>query len=232
MRSSHDNTDRNDQPTNSISLNRAIDCLNKCIILCDASNNDQKRNYLDTARVLLAYVWLEQNNPTQVINLADQMLNGKPLSSDDKNVYVTSMRQRATMRLYAFEALSLMGRPGEARNYLTNDPELKLLGDDCNSSLAAQLISVDMTKKKQLNQGELKRMNHAKAAIQIFSANANLATGNVDSAGNEARSACAILASDDEGMNGVRGAAHTTLIESLICGGKVTEAVKVAKSLK
>ncbi len=232
MCSSLDNTDRNDQSTNSISLNRAIDCLNQCMILCYESHDDQKRNYLDTARVLLAYVWLEQNNPTQVLNLADQMLNGKPLSSDDKNVYMTSMRQRATMRLYAFEALSLMGRSTEAKNYL-HDPELKLPdGDDCNSSLAAQLISVDMTKKKQLNQGELKRMNHAKAAIQIFSANANLATGNVDSAGNEARSACAILANDDEGMNDARGAAHTTLIESLIYDGKVSEAVKVAKSLK
>jgi hypothetical protein len=205
--------------------------LNQCIILCNASNDEQRRDYLDTARVLLAYVWLEKNSPTQVVHLADQMLNGKPLSStEDKNVYVNSMRQRATMRLYACEALSLMGHPSEAQNYLS-DPELNLLDNDCNTLLAAQLTSVDMTKKKQLNQGELKRMNHAKASIQISSANANLATGNVESAEKEARSACVILANDEEG-NVLRVAAQKTLVESLICGGKVSEAVKVAKSLK
>lgn len=232
LNSTFESQNRTESASHSLSLSRAFDCLNRCIILCsDDDDDDQKRGYLEAARVLLAYVSLEQSNPSQVINLAEVMFKEKPLSSlDDKRLRKISLRRRATMRLYACEALSMMGISNEGEHYLNNpDPNNS---DSFNpSTLAAHLAAIDTTKKRQLNQAQLKRLNRATASIQLFSSNVNLVSQNVGNAEEEARSACSVLV-DEAGMNDLKDAANNSLIQALVCGGKVAEAVKVAKGLK
>jgi hypothetical protein len=292
-----------DMAFNLQSLTRAVECLNQCIILCSGdsdndsdnkeghmnkntntnantntnyhTNNDRKKGYyLESARVLLAYVLLELNKPSEVIKIAELMLKKeKPLYSsnsagtgaitrrNDRNgrrdYCINSLRRRATMRMYACEALYMLGNPSEGLHYLNDDFTLNHDGDTTSGSssnsientclLAAHLATVNVpqnTKKQlKLNQDEIKRLKHAKASIQISASMSNLSLGNIGKAEEEAHSACNIL-HNETGMNAnmnananvntrnLKDAAYSSLIQSLICGGKIADAVQVARNLK
>jgi len=140
---------------------------------------DLKESCRESARVALAYVWMELNNPATVMRLADQVLNAPPLNhriststtttttpsttpptsfspsevnhSTDNNVAATptivettnnnstkeiesvaSRRRRATMRIYACEALCMLGNSTRALQYLLvhSSSEVKIPPDD------------------------------------------------------------------------------------------------------
>lgn len=191
---------------------------------------------MESARVLLAYVWIELNNPSQVVQLAEVMLKEKPLcsSKNSKNHSGISLRRRATMRMYACEALCMLGIPSEGLNYLNSDSEPKNVDTDSGNNvneLAAQLARVDIMRKKRLNQGEIKRLKHAKASIQISTAMTKLSLNDVSKAQDDAQSACSML-HNEVGMKELKANAYSSLIQSLICGGKIAEAAQLARNLK
>lgn len=233
INSSSDKTNSNEiMPANSLSLNRAIDCLNKCIILC-TTNGTNNHRYLEAARVLLAYIWLEKNNPSQVIQLADLVLKEEtPSSVDDKNFFMISQRRRATIRMYACEALSMMGMANESLKYINDLDSMKESDNDQDLSLiVSHLAGIDASKMKNLNQDEKKRITHAKVSIQIAKANTQLITGDFEHSIQESQSACNNIV-DEIGMSSLKSAARSSLIQSLICSGKITEAIKEAEALK
>merc|ERR1740136_449642 len=62
-------------------LPRALDCLNRCLRLCAKHSPTSPPPpppiddpYRESARVALAYVWMELNNPAPVVRLADRVL--------------------------------------------------------------------------------------------------------------------------------------------------------------
>ncbi len=230
---------------NTHSLSRAVDCLNRCILCCSCdgnkSDNGGKKVYLESARVLLAYVWMELNNPSQVIHVAEVMLNEKPLPSHNGESYcVKSLRRRATMQMYASEAYRMSGIPSDAMRYLNLFVSEQCGGGGSGSGsgsdfedLTAHLAAVDVKVKDndQLAPSAMKRLRHARASIKISTAMTNLSLGDVQKARVESQSVFDSL-SNGAGMNDLKSAATSSLIQSLICEGRVSEAVQIAKNLK
>lgn len=103
-------------------LTTAVTCLTRCMALCQESpfpSSDMKKKILESARVSLAFVWLELNNPAPVACLADAVLREElPTNQSDRTI---SQRLRATIRLYACEAMTLMGNPRGGLKYLPDD---------------------------------------------------------------------------------------------------------------
>jgi hypothetical protein len=201
------------------------------VILCSA-NDERHKRYLESATVFLAYSWLEQNNPLQVINLADSLLKEESLSSESNQFSVQSRRRRATMRMYACEAFSMLGMADKGLRYLRDDNDSNSPSDEHTHLLASHLASVVQSKKKQLSQSEFKRLNNAKAAVQLSSSMSYLSLGNVDMAQNKARSACSFTSHSNAPVDQTYLSAQSVLVQSLICGGSVSEALEVAKTLK
>lgn len=114
--------------TSSNPLSRALYSLNRCISLINenfehntfegSSNSDVE----ETAKVALAYVWLELNEPLSVVQIANTVLQTQPFSNcedqDDDKKIPESLRRRLTLRLYACEAMHILGNPEKARIFL------------------------------------------------------------------------------------------------------------------
>ena len=69
---------------------------------------------LESARVSLAYVWLEMNNLHSVIRLSELVLSESPISAFDGRTEDTfecpaSQKRRTTVRMYACEAMRKLG---------------------------------------------------------------------------------------------------------------------------
>lgn len=109
---------------------KGIECLNNCISLCIQKPNDYV-SCLESARVALAYIWMEVGNPVAVLQLANEVLD-IPIPEkeiDDIEVQLSNQR-RATMRLYAFEAMCLIGDANSGFKFLSRgDKEEDLLSD-------------------------------------------------------------------------------------------------------
>lgn len=102
-------------------LPTAVTHLTKCMALCHEIPypSDIHKRMLESARVSLAFVWLELNNPAPVACLADAVLREElPTNDSDRAI---SQRLRATIRLYACEAMTLMGNPRGGLKYLPDD---------------------------------------------------------------------------------------------------------------
>mmetsp|Transcript_10791 Transcript_10791/g.13655 ORF Transcript_10791/g.13655 Transcript_10791/m.13655 type:complete len:230 (+) Transcript_10791:71-760(+) len=224
---------------NTHSLSRAVDCLNQCILCCssdgDKNGDEMKKGYLESARVSLAYVWMELNNPSQVITLAEVMLNEKPLfSADGKNHCVISLRRRATMRMYAFEAYQMSGIPSDAMRCL--DAFVSEQGGGSNSGgeeLAAHLAAINVKGRdnEQLTHNAMTRLKRAKASVQLSTAMTKLSLGDIERAREEAQTAFESL-SHEPGMSDMKRAACSSLIQALIYEGKLWKAAQIARNLK
>ncbi len=103
-------------------LSKALSYVTKCIALCHKGHQKPSHyiRLLEPARVSLAYIWMELNNPAPVTRLADLVL-GEPLPEDDDEKKMESQGLRATIRMYACEAMSLMGNPKGGLKYLSSD---------------------------------------------------------------------------------------------------------------
>lgn len=98
---------------------KGIECLNKCISLCIRKQNEYT-SCLESARVALAYIWMEVGNPVSTLQLANEVLNEPVVEKDAENVDVQRSKQRrATMRLYASEAICLIGDANSSFKFLT-----------------------------------------------------------------------------------------------------------------
>lgn len=219
------------------SLHGAVECLNQCILLCaidgDNANQNQIRELIESSRVLLAYVWLELNEPNQVIHLADLTAKDDPLPCrSGKGQCVFSLRRQATMRMYACEACSMLGIPsGDLALLYDNDAEFNAVmkGKD---SVATDLSAIDLTNKhRQSVDSEVKKLHNATASLQISSAMSKLSLNDVDNALELTHYVCRKLTSEAE-SNDLKHDAFSSLIQSLVCGGRIAEAVQLAKSLK
>lgn len=102
-------------------LPTAVTYLTRCMALCHElpKQSDFCKRILESARVSLAFVWLELNNPASVVCLADVVLS-EELPTEQSELAI-SQRHRATIRLYACEAMSLMGNPKGGLKYLPDD---------------------------------------------------------------------------------------------------------------
>lgn len=102
-------------------LPTAVTCLTTCMALCHESTSpsDSHKRILESARVSLAFVSLELNNPAPVTCLADAVLREDlPTTESHRTI---SKRLRATIRLYACEAMTLMGNPRGGLKYLPDE---------------------------------------------------------------------------------------------------------------
>ena len=166
---------------------------------------------------------MELNNPNQVIQLAECMLRDEPLFSNDGKTHCgISLRRRATMRMYVREAIHMLGISENGFEFL-NDT-------DAIDSTAAHLAMINLKKKRPLSKSEVKRLNNAKASIHATSAITELNLGNVEKARSEAQSALNI--STEIGIDTIRHASQSSLIQALIHSGKIDEAVELAHNLK
>lgn len=99
---------------------KGIECLNNCISLCIRKPNEYI-SCLESARVALAYIWMEAGNPVSALRLANEVLNEPVMKKemDDEDVMLSNQR-RATMRLYASEAMCLIGDAYSGFKFLSN----------------------------------------------------------------------------------------------------------------
>lgn len=98
---------------------KGIECLNKCISLCIRKQNEYT-SCLESARVALAYIWMEVGNPVSTLQLANEVLNEPIVEKEVENENVQlSKQRRATMRLYASEAMCLIGDANSSFKFLT-----------------------------------------------------------------------------------------------------------------
>jgi len=114
--------------TSSNPLSRALYSLNRCISLINESfehntfEGSSNSDVEETAKVALAYVWLELNEPLSVVQIANTVLQTQPFSNcedqDDDKKIPESLRRRLTLRLYACEAMHILGNPEKARIFL------------------------------------------------------------------------------------------------------------------
>jgi len=87
-------------------LTRALFCLNTCIWLTNVSSagghdvNEEDKNCVESGRLLLAYVWLELNNPASALKEADAVIN----ASDHGQFKYDRERRLALAQAYANEA--------------------------------------------------------------------------------------------------------------------------------
>jgi hypothetical protein len=100
-------------------LSKAMSYTNKCITLCH-KNHSKLKSFLEPARVALAYIWMELKNPAPVMRLADLVL-AEPLPDHDDRTKSESQGLRAAVRMYACEAMSLMGNPKGGLKYLSRE---------------------------------------------------------------------------------------------------------------
>jgi len=219
-------------------LSRVVDYLNQCIYLCtDEGINmpkSRKKDYLESARVSLAYVWMELENFASVIKLADLVLKEESLTTDScgDDVPLISIRRRSIMRMYACEAMCKLGTPSEGLKYMiTVQPQ-----HDTTLSAAHFLAMIDGSKKdgndshKPLTPDELTRLNHARASIHICNAMTSLSLGEIELAEEQAKSALNCL-TNHASDNYMCHVAKAALIHALLCGGKVENAIKFAKTI-
>ncbi len=87
-------------------LTRALFCLNTCIWLTNVSSagshgvNEEDENCVESARLVLAYVWLELNNPASALKEADAVIhapNNRPFKYERD-------RRLAIAQVYADDA--------------------------------------------------------------------------------------------------------------------------------
>lgn len=114
--------------TSSNPLSRALYSLNRCISLINESfehntfEGSSNSDVEETAKVALAYVWLELNEPLSVVQIANTVLQTQSFSNfedqDDDKKFPESLRRRLTLRLYACEAMHILGNPEKARIFL------------------------------------------------------------------------------------------------------------------
>lgn len=112
-------------------LSRAIDCLTQCLRFYNQSDEidlptavpeKMKRlSVLESARVSLAYVWLELNNLHSVIRISELVLGESPIcaytdgegaideKAEDPFECPASQKRRTTMRMYACESMRKLG---------------------------------------------------------------------------------------------------------------------------
>jgi len=115
-------------------LSRARHCLNECLDLC-RNNNCQDISCLESARVALSYVWLELNNPTYTLQLTELVLGAPDVAPHNSKEYFLSRRRRATARIYAHEAMSML-QPGASKEGVSvND----------NANLGIDTLTEDLT---------------------------------------------------------------------------------------
>ena len=85
-------------------LTRALFCLNTCIRLKNdgiaGGGNEEDENCIESARVVLAYVWLELHNPILAMKETDAVIHGP----DNKNFQLDRNRRLAIAHAYAHEA--------------------------------------------------------------------------------------------------------------------------------
>lgn len=195
-------------------------------------NQNRIRELVESSRVLLAYLWLELNEPNQVMNLAKLTLKEDPiLCGNDNTDCVFSLRRRATMRMYASEALSILGIPSSDDLTILNENDANINAIIHNSNVMATCISaIKSTNHQQFNDVEIKRLENATTSIQISSAMSKLSLGDVDSAIGLSQHFCRKLASETY-VNDLKHDGFATLIQSLICSGRVVEAAQLAKTL-
>jgi hypothetical protein len=129
-------------------LAKALDCFMACISYCN-KNNEQHQDHLESARVSLAYIWMELNNPAPVIRLADLVL-GAPLKQEvssngsdgaigghvnARESILLSQSRRVMMRMYACEAMCLLGNPQGGLGYLKGGRKDVELGSEVRRML-------------------------------------------------------------------------------------------------
>lgn len=110
---------------------KGIECLNNCISLCIQKPNEHV-SCLESARVALAYIWMEVGNPVSVLHLANEVLDISipEKETDDVEEVQLSNQRRATMRLYAFEAMCLIGGANSGFKFLSHgDKEEDILSE-------------------------------------------------------------------------------------------------------
>ncbi len=143
--------------------------------LCSPKNERHKK-YLESARVSLAYLWMELNNPAPVIRMADTVLAVPLESSDsigyDENEFVSSQRRRAMIRIYACEAMCLLGNPEGGLRYLKNGKTDVELSSEVDRIVEA--ILAGQSQNDELASFALK------ASIHLSIAGANAFLGNYD----------------------------------------------------
>jgi hypothetical protein len=116
--------------------------------------SDFHKKILESARVSLAFVWLELKNPAPVACLANVVL-GQELPTKERDK-VISQRLRATMRLYACEAMALMGNVREGMKYIPDNLDelfdYRLDVKDLNRGAVKDAIELSISGMKRLSE--------------------------------------------------------------------------------
>lgn len=186
-------------------LAKALDCFMACISHC-YKNNEQHADHLESARVSLAYIWMELNNPAPVIRLADLVLgtpmkemgmpssNGNDNDSDTdrgggNNAYesiLLSKRRRVMMKIYACEAMCLLGNPQGGLGYLKGGKSDGELGSEVHQMIRVLSSSTAGGYVQQQQQQHFKpndvNVNALvlKASLHLSIAGANAMSGNLN----------------------------------------------------
>jgi len=91
-------------------LTRALFCLNTCIWLTNVSSagghsgNEEDENCVESARLILAFVWLELNNPALAFKEADAVIH----APDNMHFKYDRERRLAIAHVYANEAAATL----------------------------------------------------------------------------------------------------------------------------
>jgi len=184
---------RNQHDLNFNPIAKALDCFMACIAYCN-KNNEQHQDHLESARVSLAYIWMELNNPAPVIRLADLVL-GAPLkqvvSSNDNDgatggydntheFILLSQRRRVMMRIYACEAMCLLGNPRGGLGYLKGGKKDVELGREVGQMIKVLSSSTGGYGQQQHSKSNVNvNVLVLKASLHLSIAGANAMNGNL-----------------------------------------------------
>lgn len=98
---------------------KGIEYLNKCITLCMEKPNDYV-SCLESARLYLSFILMEIGNPATAITLMNDLLSMPCIIKyENEAESQLSNQRRATARLYACEAMCLMGDFDSGLQYLS-----------------------------------------------------------------------------------------------------------------
>mmetsp|Transcript_60432 Transcript_60432/g.89655 ORF Transcript_60432/g.89655 Transcript_60432/m.89655 type:complete len:375 (+) Transcript_60432:139-1263(+) len=102
-----------------------VNIVNGTSLLTSPSNKKQNRmavdeDCLEATRTALAYVKLEMNDPVMALQLCRLVLSNPVPTTNSSSDWsrAVSLRRRATVRMYACEAISRVGNANDAMNFM------------------------------------------------------------------------------------------------------------------
>ena len=211
-------------------LPRAIYCLQKCLLLCnsgDADNGEREKeievgeidDYIDSAMVLLSYIWLELKEYAPALSAAQLVLSrlaakSVPNGESDRSKQINEKRRRrkqACARMYVCEVYCAMGNADSATNILMNNngddedlskgkQRLNELGNDLvlhytNSNMIAKNM------KPPLSAWKKRREKESLASVYTMAAGVSILKGNLHLAKEYAETAVSFTESEKDSPN-------------------------------